>query len=62
MAVCPNCQKQELQPGETQCPHCRNKSRGGWVKRAMIAVGSAALIALPKIILAVVNRNKGNKS
>ena len=65
MAMCPNCNKQELQSGESACPHCSNKSTGWWLKYVggpALAVGAVALAAAPKIVSAVLNKNKNNKS
>jgi hypothetical protein len=64
MAQCPKCNKQELQAGESVCPHCRNKSTSGWLKAAsVLAAGALALATVLPMILSAVLKSKGdNKS
>jgi hypothetical protein len=45
MAICPKCEKQELQPGENLCPHCKNKKTNFFVKagEVVLTVAVAAI-------------------
>lgn len=55
MALCPSCKKQDLQPGEEKCPHCKNKTVGKWWKvigTTALAVGVVAVGAVAKVMAA----------
>ena len=56
MAICPKCEKQELQPGENLCPHCKNKKTNFLVK-----AGQAVLVVAVAVI-AMVFKNPPSKS
>jgi uncharacterized paraquat-inducible protein A len=60
MAICPECNKQELQAGESKCPHCSNKITDRWLK-AIGAAGAVALAAVPMIV-ALIKRKDGTNT
>jgi hypothetical protein len=59
MPLCPKCNKQPLQPGETLCPYCANKSTNFWVKLGMVGTGLATVLGAVAVALKKSqNRNK----
>lgn len=47
MAICPECMKQELRPGERLCPRCANKKTSFWVKTCeLLLMVASAIISI----------------
>jgi len=44
MAICPECNKQELKEGESLCPHCANKKTNFWAKTGEVVTVAASII------------------
>jgi len=59
MAICPECNKQELKEGERLCPHCANKKTNFCAKTGEVAVTVVTVAA--SIIYAIITKKSPPK-